>query len=52
MSIAEEKRRELNNVQKDVVALVADISDLETRLEKLRAEATELYEDIDKQLDK
>lgn len=52
MSEAEEKRRELNNMQKDVVALISDLSDLETRLEKLRTESTELYENNNAKLDK
>lgn len=47
----QDKRKELNNLQKDVVALIADISDAETRLEKLRASATELYENTDAKLD-
>lgn len=51
MDQVEEKRRELNNLQKDVVALISDLSDLEARMEKLRTQSTELYENNNAKLD-
>lgn len=47
----EELRAELNAKQKEVMALIADISDAEAKLNKLRVEVTELYEKINGKLD-
>lgn len=46
----ENERKELDNIQKEVVALISDISDLETRLEEIRKKTTELYENTDSKL--
>lgn len=51
MDQVEEKRRELNNLQKDVVALISDLSDLETRFEGIRKKSIELYENNNAKLD-
>lgn len=50
MNELEELRRELNHKQQEVVALISDISDAETRLSKLKKEVTGLYLKIDEKL--
>jgi len=46
----EEKRRRLNEIQREVVLLLTDISNSEKQVAKLKAEANKLYDENDKEL--
>jgi len=46
----DEKRRRLNEIQREIVLLLEDISDNEKRVTELKAEANKLYDDNEKKL--
>jgi hypothetical protein len=52
MSAITEYRRRLSELAGECIKILGDISDAEGRLEKVKKETLEIYEEIDENLDK